>query len=99
MLKGSNFSGFSLYELLMTVTLVALVLTLGIPSFGNIVANHRLGYDQLQVKAVGKFDGLHAFLGGQRLGRIGRDFVGLLHAFGRQLVSPSEKQRDGQPKE
>ncbi len=34
--------GFSLYELLMTLTLVALVLTLGIPSFGSIVANNRL---------------------------------------------------------
>ena len=34
--------GFSLYELLMTMALVALVLTLGIPSFGSIVANHRL---------------------------------------------------------
>ena len=34
--------GFSLYELLMTMTLLALVLTLGIPSFGSIVANHRL---------------------------------------------------------
>jgi type IV fimbrial biogenesis protein FimT len=34
--------GFSLYELLMTMTLVALVLTLGLPSFGSIVANHRL---------------------------------------------------------
>ena len=34
--------GFSLYELLMTLTLVALVLTLGIPAFGSIVADHRL---------------------------------------------------------
>ncbi len=34
--------GFSLYELLMTMALVSLVLTLGIPSFGSIVANHRL---------------------------------------------------------
>ena len=34
--------GFSLYELTMTITLVGLVLTLGIPSFGSIVANHRL---------------------------------------------------------
>lgn len=34
--------GFSLYELLMTMTLASLVLTLGIPSFGSIVANHRL---------------------------------------------------------
>ncbi len=37
--------GFSLYELLMTLTLVALVLTLGIPSFGGIVANNRLGVE------------------------------------------------------
>ena len=34
--------GFSLYELIMTMALVALVLTLGIPSFGGILANHRL---------------------------------------------------------
>ena len=38
----SGVRGFSLYELLMTITLVALVLTLGIPSFGSVVANHRL---------------------------------------------------------
>lgn len=40
--KRTKAQGFSLYELLMTMTLVALVLTLGIPSFGRIVANHRL---------------------------------------------------------
>jgi type IV fimbrial biogenesis protein FimT len=34
--------GFSLLELLMTVTLAALVLTLGLPSFGNLVADKRL---------------------------------------------------------
>ena len=34
--------GFSLYELLMTMALAALVLTLGIPSFSGIVANHNL---------------------------------------------------------
>jgi type IV fimbrial biogenesis protein FimT len=34
--------GYSLYELIMTVALVALVLTLGVPSFGRIVANQRL---------------------------------------------------------
>ena len=34
--------GYSLLELLMTLGLFALVLTLGIPSFGAIVANHRL---------------------------------------------------------
>jgi len=42
MLKKSGSSGFSLYELLMTMALAALVLTLGIPSFGSILANHRL---------------------------------------------------------
>lgn len=34
--------GYSLYELIMTLGLAALVLTLGIPSFGNILANQRL---------------------------------------------------------
>lgn len=38
----SGSQGFSLYELLMTLALMAAVLTLGIPSFGSIVANHRL---------------------------------------------------------
>lgn len=33
---------FSLYELLITLGIFALVLTLGLPSFGNIVASHRL---------------------------------------------------------
>ena len=42
MLKERNSPGFSLYELLMTLALVALVLTLGIPSFGSILANNRL---------------------------------------------------------
>jgi type IV fimbrial biogenesis protein FimT len=34
--------GYSLYELLITVTLVSLVLTLGLPSFGKISAGQRL---------------------------------------------------------
>ena len=34
--------GFSLYELLMTLALVALVLTVGLPSFGSLVADKRL---------------------------------------------------------
>lgn len=34
--------GYSLYELLMTMALIALVMTLGLPSFGGIVASHRL---------------------------------------------------------
>ena len=34
--------GYSLLELVMTLTLFALILTLGVPSFGAIIANHRL---------------------------------------------------------
>jgi type IV fimbrial biogenesis protein FimT len=34
--------GYSLYELLMTLALVALILTLGLPSFGSLVADKRL---------------------------------------------------------
>lgn len=33
---------YSLYELLITLGIFALVLTLGMPSLGNIVANHRI---------------------------------------------------------
>ncbi len=42
MQNPSNARGFSLYELLMTMTLVALVLTLGIPSFASVVADQRV---------------------------------------------------------
>jgi type IV fimbrial biogenesis protein FimT len=38
----SKISGYSLYELVMTLGLVAVVLTLGIPSFSKITADHRL---------------------------------------------------------
>ncbi len=34
--------GYSLYELIITIGLVALVMSLGVPSFGKILANHRL---------------------------------------------------------
>lgn len=34
--------GYSLYELLMTLMLVALVLSLGLPSFGRLIADQRL---------------------------------------------------------
>lgn len=37
--------GFSLFELIVTLGLVALILTIGVPSFGNIVANQRLRTD------------------------------------------------------
>jgi len=35
-------TGYSLYELIMTLAVFATVLTLGLPAFGAIVANHRL---------------------------------------------------------
>ena len=41
----SRHQGYSLYELIMTLSLISLVLTLGIPSFGAIVANHRVRSD------------------------------------------------------
>lgn len=34
--------GYSLYELIMTLALVALILTLGLPSFGSLVADQRV---------------------------------------------------------
>jgi type IV fimbrial biogenesis protein FimT len=37
---GTN--GYSLYELIITVAVVAVVMTLGVPSFGKMVADHRL---------------------------------------------------------
>ena len=39
---GNRERGYSLYELLMTVTLIALVLTLGLPSFSGTVARNRI---------------------------------------------------------
>jgi type IV fimbrial biogenesis protein FimT len=37
-----NAGGYSLYELIVTVGVAALVLSLGVPSFGTMLANHRL---------------------------------------------------------
>lgn len=47
-------TGFSLYELLMTMGLVGVVLTLGVPSFGSILANQRLS-----VEVNGLFHAIH----------------------------------------
>lgn len=47
-------AGYSLLELLMTVTLAALVLTLGLPSFGRLAADKRL-----QVETNALFHGVH----------------------------------------
>lgn len=52
--KQSGIGGYSLYELLMTMALAALVLTLGVPTFGNIVADHRL---RIEVNAL--FHAMH----------------------------------------
>jgi type IV fimbrial biogenesis protein FimT len=38
----STLQGFTLFELIVTIGLATLVLTLGLPSFGGIIANHRL---------------------------------------------------------
>jgi len=40
--KRRSGAGYTLFELLVTVVLVGLLLTLAIPSFGNILANNRL---------------------------------------------------------
>ena len=42
MRDNRRIDGYSLYELLMTLGLISLVLTLGIPSFGAMAANNRL---------------------------------------------------------
>ena len=42
---GHRQHGYSLYELLMTLTLVALVLLLGLPSFSGTVARHRISVE------------------------------------------------------
>ena len=34
--------GYSLYELIITISVVAVVMSLGVPSFGKMVADHRL---------------------------------------------------------
>lgn len=34
--------GYSLYELIITIGVVALIMTLGVPSFGKMLADHRL---------------------------------------------------------
>ena len=45
---------FSLYELLITLSVFALMMTLGLPSFGDMVANHRL-----RVEIDGLFHAIH----------------------------------------
>ena len=42
MLNLYRLKGYSLYELLMTLALAALVMTIGVPSFGQLVADKRL---------------------------------------------------------
>jgi type IV fimbrial biogenesis protein FimT len=52
--KQRFIKGYSLFELMITLGLVALILTLGVPSFGNIAANQRL---RVEVDAV--FHAIH----------------------------------------
>jgi type IV fimbrial biogenesis protein FimT len=47
-------SGFTLYELLMTLALVAIVATVGVPSFGSLLANSRL-----RAEANALFESVH----------------------------------------
>jgi len=54
MSKPPAHRGYSLYELVMTLTLVGLVLTLGLPSFGSLVADKRL-----RVEADALFHAVH----------------------------------------
>lgn len=54
MRKEQFINGYSLYELIMTLGLVGLIVTLGIPSFGNIAANNRL---RVEVDAI--FHAIH----------------------------------------
>ena len=42
MIIGRAAGGYSLYELVITIGVVALVMSLGVPSFGRMLANHRL---------------------------------------------------------
>ena len=42
MVSRRQAGGYSLYELIITIGMVALVMSLGVPSFGRMLANHRL---------------------------------------------------------
>jgi len=50
----STLQGFTLFELIVTIGLATLVLTLGLPSFGGMIANHRL---RVEVNAL--FHAIH----------------------------------------
>jgi type IV fimbrial biogenesis protein FimT len=54
MLIRRDMGGYSLYELIITVGIAALVLSLGVPSFGKILADHRL---KIEVDAI--FHAIH----------------------------------------
>lgn len=45
MKKQAHSRGYSLYELIMTLGLVGLIVTVGLPSFGNMAANNRVNIE------------------------------------------------------
>lgn len=47
-------AGFTLYELIMTLALIAVIVTLGLPSFGSIVASSRI-----RAETSALFDAVH----------------------------------------
>lgn len=54
MQSRTTLQGFTLFELIVTIGLAALVLTLGLPSFGGLIANNRL---RVEVNAL--FHAIH----------------------------------------
>lgn len=44
-MRGMGRDGYSLYELIGTIAVISLVLSAGVPSFGRVVAEHRLRVD------------------------------------------------------
>ncbi len=49
MVIRQNASGYSLYELIITVGIAALLMSLGVPSYGKMLANHHL---KVEVDAI-----------------------------------------------
>lgn len=79
--------GYSLYELVMTLTLVGLVLTLGLPSFGSLVADKRL-----RVEADALFHAVHL---ARKSSIVRRHVVSLCPSIDGQSCNPGHDWSDG----